>query len=56
MVYVGNDGHVTDVPLFVHHPTDLVYCKVHLENNEYVCEMASPLESLVFKASTKIPA
>ena len=31
MIYVSNDGHVSDVLLLVHHPTDFVYCKVHLK-------------------------
>lgn len=31
MIYVGNDGHVTDVPFFVHHGTDFVYSEIHLK-------------------------
>lgn len=29
MVHMGNHGHVTDVLLIVHDPTDLVYCEIH---------------------------
>lgn len=31
MIYVSNDGHVTDIFLFVHHGTDFVYGEVHLK-------------------------
>lgn len=32
MIYVGNDGHISDVLLLVHHGPDLVYREVHLRN------------------------
>jgi hypothetical protein len=54
VVYVRNDGHVADVPLFVHHDANLVYCEVHLENNEDVCDLASPRDIFIlYKSSTK---
>lgn len=34
VVDVGDDRHVADVPLLVHHPTDLVYGEIHLRKPE----------------------
>lgn len=34
VVDVGYDGHVADIPLLVHHPTDLVYGEIHLHKPE----------------------
>lgn len=34
VVDVSDDRHVADVPLLVHHPTDLVYCEIHLHKAE----------------------
>lgn len=38
VVNVSDDGHVTDVPLLVHHATDLVYGEIHLK------QRTAPLE------------
>lgn len=35
VVDVGDDGHVADVPLLVHHAPDLVYSEVHLRHTSY---------------------
>ena len=35
VIDVGNDGHVSDVCLLVHHPTDFVDSKVHLQRNSH---------------------
>lgn len=37
VVDVGDDGHVADVPLLVHHAPDLVYSEVHLRHIPDVC-------------------
>lgn len=34
VIDVSDDGHVADVPLLVHHPSDLVYGKIHLRKPE----------------------
>ena len=37
VIDVRNNGHVADVVLFVHNGTDLVHCKVHLNNGRETC-------------------
>ena len=34
MIHMSNHGHVSNIPLFVHDLTDLVYGEVHLQQRE----------------------
>lgn len=36
MIDVSDDGHVTDVPLLVHHATDFVDSKIHLQMEKFI--------------------
>lgn len=42
VVNVSDDGHVTDVPLLVHHATDLVYGEIHLKQRTPPLITSSP--------------